>query len=669
MFVVFTPPDLAPEKAGIYNRLFRHGLACLMLRLPKASRQTYEKCILAIEPLYRERIILCDHFDLLKSVSLGGAHLNKANRSLYAEVTKYTERITTSCHSFEELQSLPFRPTFAFLSPIFDSICKVGYKSQFQLEECREQLARIDFPVVALGGISPESIKKISSYGFAGAAAMGYFYGKEAHLLEAFLAFPKTPVLSIAGHDPSSGAGLVADALNIEHLHCYPHTIVSTLTIQNESEFIHARENAPEDISLAIEHFDPQHSVRVAKIGLTHSWQEVQAIGQQLRKQGIKTIVHDPIVKPSKGNQHFLYKPTASLLHAICRDITLITPNQKEAEYLFGSSREEELSVAAKTSNMAILLKGVQDSKSKAIVQNILFEPSGRITHYPTATLKSEKHGTGCALSAAIACYLAQGYELRQACRLAQWYVDTLLRSSQGFLSLRNDLSYIRKNRALESNHLQYITDSEDPQELLLKVEKVLLAGIRWIQLRMKKAPHETLVAVAKQIKGLVDQYDDATFIINDDVAAVLESDADGVHLGLDDMRIAEARKILGYHRIIGGTCNTPEDLYQRALEGADYIGVGPYKPTSTKQNLSPLLAKEGITQLLEKAKELSLSFPIIAIGGIEEGDLEDISQIGASGVAISGAINRKENTFTAANDIATKVNALWQKTIKESKS
>lgn len=661
MFVLFTPPTLrGGNETARYNPLFEKGLHCLVLRLDSASKRDYEEAILGIAPQYRTRVIICDHFELVLEAGLGGAHLNKAKRILYPEVSKLTWRITTSTHSFEELQSLPFRPTFAFLSPVYDSICKIGYKGGIALDRCPEELAKVNFPVVALGGITPELIKEVLTYRFAGAAAMGYFYERHDALLEAFLRFSPPSVLSIAGHDPTSGAGIVADALNIEYLGGYPLTIPAVSTIQHEMQFICSYPVELQRIRRTLRHLYEWHRCQVAKIGLMGGLREVAEVAQCLRDEHVREIVWDPVVKPTKGVIKLHDAPDAPLLQKIAKSITVLTPNEAEAVFLFGDARPETLLEASASLNVSILLTGRKSIFLPKAIEDTLYQPDGTITHFRVPRVSLDKHGTGCALSSAIAVRLAQGYDLRQACQEAQWYVAELINSDSGLLARRSGIFGERKARSLRSFRLQYITDNQEDDEIIRKVEKALHAGIRWIQLRMKSATHEECVAVAKRIMLRMEPYDEATLIINDNVEAVLESNAHGVHLGLKDLSPVEARRMLGPNRIIGGTCNTVEDLRQRALEGVDYVGVGPFGMTHTKTQLSSLLGVEGLMQLMSCAASIPHSFPLVAIGGIEAGDLPLLQSTGISGVALSGAINRAEDPYEAAKALYEQAKLLW---------
>jgi thiamine-phosphate pyrophosphorylase len=132
-----------------------------------------------------------------------------------------------------------------------------------------------------------------------------------------------------------------------------------------------------------------------------------------------------------------------------------------------------------------------------------------------------------------------------------------------------------------------------------------------------------------------------ATFVIDDHVELVKELGADGVHLGKNDMPIKEARSLLGEGFIIGGTANTFADVKAHYEAGADYIGCGPFRFTTTKENLSPVLGLEGYEQILRRMKDEGIDLPVVAIGGITINDIPQLMRIGMSGVALSGTVLR----------------------------
>ena len=167
-----------------------------------------------------------------------------------------------------------------------------------------------------------------------------------------------------------------------------------------------------------------------------------------------------------------------------------------------------------------------------------------------------------------------------------------------------------------------------------------LEGGCKWIQLRMKDAPLDEVEAVALQLKPLCKEHE-AILILDDHVELAKKLEVDGVHLGKKDMPIDQARQKLGEAFIIGGTANTFEDVLLHYRAGADYLGIGPFRFTTTKQNLSPVLGLEGYVSILAQMQEAHIELPVVAIGGITYEDIPAILRTGVNGIALSGTILR----------------------------
>ena len=190
---------------------------------------------------------------------------------------------------------------------------------------------------------------------------------------------------------------------------------------------------------------------------------------------------------------------------------------------------------------------------------------------------------------------------------------------------------------------IQFITHTNSRYGYTDGARMVLEGGCRWIQLRMKDATDDEVRPIAHEIRKLCTEYN-AKFILDDRVNLVIETGADGVHLGKNDMPVDEARKMLGRNKIIGGTANTFEDVERLSRQEADYIGCGPFRFTTTKKNLSPVLGLEGYRDITAQMKAHDIQLPIGAIGGILHQDIPAIMQTGVTGIAVSGAILNAEN-------------------------
>jgi thiamine-phosphate pyrophosphorylase len=191
-------------------------------------------------------------------------------------------------------------------------------------------------------------------------------------------------------------------------------------------------------------------------------------------------------------------------------------------------------------------------------------------------------------------------------------------------------------------NKLQYISQGNTIEDQVRNIHQALDAGCDWIQMRFKNQTEKDSFILAEEIKLLCEKYL-ASFIINDNLYLAQQINADGVHLGLSDMKIDEARTILGVEKIIGGTANTFEDIQNHVKNGCNYIGLGPFRFTNTKEKLSPILGLSGYFEILQKMKKNKIEVPVYAIGGITLKDVNPLMETGIHGIAVSGIITESD--------------------------
>lgn len=185
---------------------------------------------------------------------------------------------------------------------------------------------------------------------------------------------------------------------------------------------------------------------------------------------------------------------------------------------------------------------------------------------------------------------------------------------------------------------LQFITHESDKYSIAEEVQMAIEGGCRWIQLRMKDATDEEVRNVALELIPMCQETD--TFLIIDDrVSVVNDLKVSGVHLGKDDMDPLDARELLGPHAIIGVTANTAADIIKYKGKDVDYVGLGPYRFTTTKKNLAPQLGIEGYKSIVDEVRKAGVELPIVAIGGITLDDVSPVMSTGVNGLAVSGAI------------------------------
>ncbi len=170
--ILITTPKFFIEEDQIITALFEEGLDVLHLRKPDTAPMFSERLLTLIPKQYHKRIVTHDHFYLKEEFNLMGVHLNSRNPDV---PLNYKGHVSCSCHSLEEVKQKKGHFNYVFMSPIFDSISKKEYLSNFSFDELKaaSKSGIIDKKVIALGGIRPESIRLIRKLGFGGAAVLG----------------------------------------------------------------------------------------------------------------------------------------------------------------------------------------------------------------------------------------------------------------------------------------------------------------------------------------------------------------------------------------------------------------------------------------------------------------------------------------------------------------
>lgn len=183
-------------------------------------------------------------------------------------------------------------------------------------------------------------------------------------------------------------------------------------------------------------------------------------------------------------------------------------------------------------------------------------------------------------------------------------------------------------------------------------VEKAIIGGCTVVQLREKNCSSRELFELALRVKKVTDSYK-IPLIINDRIDICLAADADGVHLGQQDLPCAEARKILGEDKIIGVSAALPEEAAAAEAAGADYLGVGAVFPTSTKTNTRP------VTPETIRAIRDAVSIPFVVIGGVNQSNISSLYGLGINGAAVISAVLAQPDITEAARQMKAAVKGL----------
>lgn len=642
--IVITSPELRGAEEAIWiAHLLRLGICRVHIRKPNVTREALIELLQAIPSELRGRCVVSHHIDLACEYSLGGVHLSVSDwrgLSHRPKGLRSDQLIGVSCHSQEELEALPFAPSYAYLSPVAPSISKEGYGAmgawakETLIDLCRSH----DFPLVALGGIHPENANSFLRLGFSAVASLGYWEGLRLHELKGALRRMCQPrVLFCGGLDPTAEAGITADARHAERLGAQCYTVATALTRQDAHSFYGCTSVSEEDLVGQLEALSQQAPPEVAKIGLVTSLGQVLTITKHIRRLFPSCLIAwDPILRTSSGYT-LLSESTPESLHQAISEVDLLLPNAYEREVLFGGMPPQEV---ARCSDTILLCKSALATSGE--ITDIAYLPDGEVIQRTTLSMGEDHHGTGCLYAAQLAVALAHGEELGQAMGKAQRAVGCYRRG--GMLPEE-------KGQALLGRRM-FITHGRTNTEILEQTERVLRLGLAdLVQLRMKGSPREAILETARDLQAICRSFR-VPLIINDHVDIAEEISADGVHLGKEDMSPTLARQILGPSVLIGRTCNSLEDLDEARSQPVDYIGLGPFRFTKTKEKLAPELGLEGYQRL----KLHDYPLPIYAIGGIRLEDAPALYATGIYGLAMSGALLEEATSIDLPSDYHTSI-------------
>ena len=519
--------------------------------------------------------------------------------------------------------------------------------------------------------------------------------------------------LTIAGSDPSGGAGMQADLKTFSALGVYGATAVTAVTVQNTEGVKYVHKLPAQVVYDQIVTVMEDVTVDAVKIGMVNDAETLRAIVRALAVHKPKFLVVDPVMVSTSGCALMQPDALAVMKEQLLPLADLVTPNLPEAWTLAGTdtSVDDAAKAILRLGVKALLIKGGH-AEGKAKTDYLYIYKGGGVKRVELSAETVDTvntHGTGCTLSSAIAAFAALGCGLEEAVRRAKDYLTEALKAGRDVrvggghgpvchfvkpISRQADepTSLLKIVAADLPNHLvsssagdlsavrlQFITHFTDKYSYLDSAMMALEGGCRWIQLRMKDADEAEIERVARLILPECKRRG-AVFVIDDHVELALRVGADGVHLGKNDMPVDEARRLAreffgkqavgdkqsatsrqaderqgqspsllvsdcssAENFIIGGTANTFEDVQRLAAQGADYIGCGPFRFTTTKKNLAPMLGIDGYQNILSQMKEQGIELPLVAIGGITYDDIPQLMAAGVSGIALSGSVLRAE--------------------------
>lgn len=482
-------------------------------------------------------------------------------------------------------------------------------------------------------------------------------------------------VWSIAGSDPSGGAGIQADLKVFQGLGLYGCAALTSVIAQNTVGVRSVRPVSAEFLKEQLEVLAkdvPPHSV---KIGLVPTCEAARAIAESLKPLNVP-VVYDPVAVSGSGHA-LAVEDVLSAIRAHLLPITaVLTPNALEAEALTDvpiRTHDDMLKAARRLCAMgarAVLLKGGHTSAPSAC--DLWFDGTCAVWLHSPRVVNRTFHGTGCTLSSALAAGLAQGLQPLDAAVLAKTYVNRGLRCAPVIGAGRRPLYHGAWPDS--PRDLPLLTDDPDesapapafpdcgPQPLgfylivnrAADIDRLAPTGARTFQLRAKDLrdsalDHEVALAVALARRFSV------RLFINDAADLALKHRAYGVHLGQKDWSPAQIEALRRAGLRLGVSAYTWSDLARACALQPSYVGIGTVFATESKDVATPPLGIDGLRRLTQVSP-----VPVVAIGGITLERSREVFATGVNGIAVISDVHKAPDPLQRARNWQTAWDALW---------
>jgi hydroxymethylpyrimidine kinase/phosphomethylpyrimidine kinase/thiamine-phosphate diphosphorylase len=464
-------------------------------------------------------------------------------------------------------------------------------------------------------------------------------------------------VLTIAGSDPGGGAGLQADLRAFGALGLAGWSAVTALTVQNSHGVRAVHPVAAEVLADQLTALFEDAAPAAVKIGMLAGAPQVAAVAAALRRWRPPWVVLDPVLASTGGLPLLDAAGREALLEQLLPLTTVLTPNLAEAAALTGLDDPSEAGQLLRSKGPAwVLVKGGHRAGEPL---DLLCGPDGVTPLAGRRVDTPHTHGTGCALAAALAGYLALGREVPAAAAAAKELVARALarplvsgagRGCPDLTAAARADGPTHAERLAKLRGVYVLTDPDLRPERspVAIVTAALDGGSTVVQLRHKHLATPELLRVARTLRHLT-QVRGALLIINDRVDIALAAGADGVHLGPDDLPPAEARRLLGPDAVIGVSVSSVDEA-RPVAQFASYLGVGAIFGSATKLDAGPPL---GVARIAE-IRAAFPQHPTVAIGGVEAGNIGSVAAAGATAAAVVSAVVAAADMRAATTELAT---------------
>ncbi|MEE9451317.1 MAG: bifunctional hydroxymethylpyrimidine kinase/phosphomethylpyrimidine kinase [Gammaproteobacteria bacterium] len=472
----------------------------------------------------------------------------------------------------------------------------------------------------------------------------------------------KPIVWTIAGSDSGGGAGIQADLATFQDFSVHGCSVVTAVTAQNSVTVDHIAYVSPESVQAQLAALQHDLPAQVIKIGMLGNREVIQSVAEFLRGYA-GFVVCDPVMMSSSGR--CLLDPSAQAVfkQLILPRVDLLTPNRDETQALLGRelhspgditrAAREILSFGVKS----VLIKGGHHQSD--FCHDYWTDGDRQFWLSQHKQQHDNTHGSGCTLSAAIVAVLARAYVLEDALTLAKMYVTQGIRCAEqigqgpgpvshcGWPQQEVDLPWLTPEFTANRPTATFAALAEPIGlyplvDSAVWVERCLQQGVRTIQLRIKDKSGAALLQEVRQSIAVARRYDVQLFI-NDDWQLAIAEQAYGVHLGQDDLIGADLEVIAKAGLRLGVSTHGHAQVARAYAIQPSYIAIGPVFKTRSKQIAKP---PQGLTQLHHWCQ--LLSYPLVAIGGINLKNAADVLQTGVGGIAVISAVTRADDPEAA---------------------
>jgi len=480
----------------------------------------------------------------------------------------------------------------------------------------------------------------------------------------------KPIVWSIAGSDNSGGAGIQADNLTLHDFNVHACNIITAITAQNSQRLMSMNCVSEHDFIAQYESLKSEYSPDVIKLGMLGSAAIVTTLAQILANVRVP-IVCDPVLRSSSGG-HLI--DDANAYQLLLPYISVFTPNQQEFSVLINSSIDsiealEQAAIAFAVKYKLSLVVTGGDNQYATTESADLCVVNGEAFWLKSPHVEQKNtHGTGCTFASSIAALLAKGYFVLDAIVLSKAYINQCLITKiefdhvvkgpiqhAGFPLSIACLPLLNRHKATqlifprENSHCLGVYPVVDSVDWL---ERCLAEGIKTIQLRVKnKAPVE-ISGMIKIACEMGRQYQ-ARLYINDYWQLAIEHGAYGVHLGQEDLDVADLQAIANAGLHLGVSTHSWYEIARAHSIKPSYIAIGPIYETTTK--VMPF-APQGLEQLKQWVEFIGDTYPVVAIGGIDSTNAEQVLQTGVGSIAMVRAITEAVDYKAAIRSLQTKM-------------